>query len=195
MGRVGVLHPYDRAVIVLMDVLGYSPIETAELIPTTPYHLHIVLHAARAMLRRLPPLEPPAAMDPKHVAVLRAFVDCFSRLDAEGLHRLVRPDARVEIVGAFSGRFSDLDVMYAGTYAANPWEWTQSVALVDGDPAVVTSRRVGDTWVPWSALLLWWERDRVVRIRDYMHIHHVLRDARIQAVDGPPEGQDAAELE
>lgn len=185
--RAYALQPFDRAVVVVRDVLGYSWMEAVQLFVSTVGHVKIALHRGRAILRELPPLTPSAPIDPEQLAMLRALAACFNRLDAVGFQQLVRADARVEIVGAFSGQFSDVDAMYAGTYAAIPWEWTQSVALVDGDPVLVTSRRDGNGWQPYSAVRLWWERGHVVRIRDYMHIRHILRDARIEPATEPPD--------
>jgi RNA polymerase sigma-70 factor, ECF subfamily len=178
--RVSVLRPYERAVVVVKDVLGFSIVDTMELIGPTVGHVKIALHRARATLRELPPLAPSAPIDTELLVMLQAYADCFNRLDGKGIHRLVRDDARVEFVGAFSGRMGDLDSVYAGTYAATPWEWMLSVALVDGDPALITSRNIGAVWQPYSAIRIWWKGGRVARIRDYMHIHHVLRDARIE---------------
>ncbi|HLB10215.1 MAG TPA: hypothetical protein VK617_11805, partial [Gemmatimonadaceae bacterium] len=53
--------------------------------------------------------------------------------------------------------------------------------------ALITSRRIGDRWHPHSVIRLWWEHGEVVRIRDYMHIRHILRDARIEPASEPPE--------
>jgi RNA polymerase sigma-70 factor, ECF subfamily len=185
--RAHMLQPLERAVVVVTDVLGYSLAETTELIGTTYPHVKLALHRGRAALRDLPPLVPSMPIDPERLAMLRTLAECFNRLDGAIFQRLVRADARVEIVGAFSGRMSDMDSLYAGTYAAIPWKWKQSVALVDGDPVLVTSRRDGDDWRPYSAVRLWWERGKVVRIRDYMHIHHILRDARIEPAAEPPD--------
>ncbi len=185
-GRVGVLRPFDRTVIVFKDVLGYSFEELANLLLTSVGHLKMSLWRARATLHELPPLESPAPINETHLALLKSLADSYNRLDALALHRLVRADARVEMVGAFSGRFSDLDAMYAGSYAAIPWKWRQSVALVDGDPVLVTSRLVDTSWHPYSAVRIWWEGGQVVRIRDYMQIHYVLRDARIEPLSEPP---------
>jgi hypothetical protein len=151
-----------------------------ELIGPTIGHVTIALHRARATLRELPPPAPSAPIDAELLVMLQAYADCFNRLDGNGIHRLVHDDARVELVGAFSGRMGDLDFVYADTYAATPWEWMLSVGLVDGDPALITSRKIGAAWQPYSAIRIWWKSGRVARIRDYMHIHHVLRDARIE---------------
>jgi len=185
--RVSALRPYDRAIVVVKDVLGFSLMETTKLIGPTFGHVQVTLHRSRARLRELPPLAPSAPIDRERLAMLQAYADSFNRLDAAGFHRLVRGDARVEIVGAFSGRMRDLESVYAGAYAAIPWDWTQTVALVDGDPALIASRRIGDRWHPHSVIRLWWEHGEVVRIRDYMHIRHILRDARIEPASEPPE--------
>lgn len=185
--RASILRPFDRAAVLCMDMLGLSMLETAVLIVATVGALKIALHRARATLRELPPLAPSAPIDSEQLAMLREYAACFNRLNVEGIHRLVRNDARIEIVGAFNGLMRDLDAVYADAYAATPWEWKQSAARVDGEPALITSRRIGQEWLPYSAIRLWWESGRVVRIRDYMHIRHILRDARIEPAVEPPE--------
>lgn len=193
--QVSLLNPYDRAVVVARDVLGMSIRETMELIGPSIGHVKHALARARVTLREVTPDTPPTPIDAGLRAMLQAYVDGFNRLDAAWFQRLVRHDARIEIVGAFSGQSRDLDSVYASTYAAMPWEWKQSVALVDGDPAVITHRRDGAQWQPYSAIRLWWEDGRVVRIRDYMHIRHILRDARIEPLTEPPESGNVAEEE
>jgi RNA polymerase sigma-70 factor (ECF subfamily) len=185
--RAYMLQSFDRAVVVVRDVLGYSWMEAVQLFDSTVGQVKLALHRGRAILRELPPLTPSPPIDPERLAMFRTLAECFNRLDAAVFQRLVRADARIEIVGAFSGRMSDMDSLYAGTYAAIPWEWTQSVALVDREPVLVTSRREGDEWRPYSAVRLWWERGKVVRVRDYMHIRHILRDARIEPVSDHPK--------
>jgi RNA polymerase sigma-70 factor (ECF subfamily) len=174
---------HDRAVFVLRDVLGLSDSETVDVIGSTFGHVRHALLRARATLHRLLPRTPSPDIRPELLAVPRAYAECFNSLDADGLHRIVRDDTRLEIVGAFNGRVRDLDAVYAGTYAANPWEWMLSVALIDGDPALLASRRVSEEWQPYSAVRLWWEGERVVRIRDYMQIRHILQGARIEPAD------------
>lgn len=74
-----------------------------------------------------------------------------------------------------------LGATYSGNYMALPWAWKLSVALVDGAPALVHWRSSGTQWLPHSAIRLWWEDGQVVRIRDYVHLGDVLRDARIES--------------
>ena len=176
------LPPFDRAVVVLMDMLGFSLAETQDVIRSSFGITKVALYRARATLHKLLPPMPSPQLRAELLAVPRAYAACFNKLDAEGLYRLVRRDTRLEIVGAFNGLMGDLDTVYAGTYAANSWEWTLSVAMVDGDPALIVSRRVDGQWHPYSAIRLWWEDDRVVRIRDYMQVRHILRDARIEPI-------------
>jgi len=193
VSHVSLLRPYDRAVVVAKDVLGFSIWDTMQLVGPTVGHVKIALWRARATLRELTPRRTHARIDPKLRAMMQAYVDCFNRLDAGCFHKLVRDDARMEIVGAFSGRMRHLDAEYASTYAAMPWDWKQSVAVVDGDPVVITSRRDGAQWDPHSVIRLWWEHGRVVRIRDYMHISHILRDARIELPAEPSGSGDHVE--
>jgi RNA polymerase sigma-70 factor (ECF subfamily) len=186
VSRVSVLRPLERAVVVMRDVLGFSSRETVRMLGIPFGHFRSSLWLARVTLRSLTTGAPAARVEPQQLSLLQHFADSLNRLDGPSIHRLARADARLEIVGAFNGRLRDLDAIYAGTYAAMPWEWRQSVATVDGDPALITSRRVDDHWTPYSAVRLWWEDGMVVRIRDYMRIKYILREARIVPRLEPP---------
>lgn len=177
---VGKLPPKERAAVLLKDLLDYELSEVAEVIDSTVGGVKAALHRGRAKLRALAELPPASELDQRQRALLDAYVQCFNRRDWDSLKQLISADARLEVVGAFDGRFRDSP--YLANYAAQPWEWKFSVARVDGELVLVQSRKTGQAWRPTTAVRLWWDGDQVVRIRDYVHVGYVLEEARVEGL-------------
>jgi len=98
---------------------------------------------------------------------------------ARGKLRGMKQPPRLEILGANEGIMSGLGATYSTNYTALPWEWRLEAAVVDGLPVIVHWRRDGDAWRPHAAIRLWWDGDRVARIRDYIHVEYLLEGRRI----------------
>ena len=179
---VGGLPPKERASVLLKDVLDYSLAEVADIADTTLGGVKAALHRGRAKLHQLKSVPAPAvaAFDVEQRKLFDAYAECFNRRDWEGLKHLVRADARLEIVGAAEGRMSDLGVTYSANYAALSHEWKLSSGSVDGTLAIIHWRRDGSAWQPHTAIRLWSQDGKVVRIRDYIHVDYLLADARTE---------------
>jgi RNA polymerase sigma-70 factor (ECF subfamily) len=177
---VGELPPKERAAVLLKDVLDYSLAEVAEVVDSTVGGIKAALHRGRGKLRASREAPPSTELDARQRALLEAYAECFNRRDWDELRRLVRVDARLEIVGAAEGTMVDVGRNYLSNNAALSTEWRFAVSRVDGESVVVRWRKVDGTWRPWTALRLWWEGDRVVRIRDYVHVDYLLREARVE---------------
>jgi RNA polymerase sigma-70 factor (ECF subfamily) len=178
---VAELPPMERACVVLKDVLAYRLAEVADIVASTVGGVKAALHRGRGKLRALHrPPPAPAALDQEQRRLLEAYADCFNRRDWDALRRLTRADARLEVVGFAEGGLADAGGTYFHNYAALPWEWKLGVARVDGRPLLVHWRKTDDRWVPFTAVRLWWEDGRVVRIRDYVHVEYLLHDARTE---------------
>jgi RNA polymerase sigma-70 factor, ECF subfamily len=172
---VGVLPPKERASVLLKDVLDYQLDEVAAIIESTVGGVKSALHRGRAKLRAADPEAPPAvSLDDSQRALLDAYVDRFNRHDWDGLRELIQADARLEIVGAAAGTMLDVGKNYFSNYIALPFDWRFIVDAVDGELTAVHERRIDGEWRAWSALRLWWQDGRVVRIRDYVHVDYLL---------------------
>ena len=178
---VGELPPKERASVLLKDVLGYPLTEVAEIAESTLGGVKAALHRGRAKLRAVKAAPAFTALDGDQRRLFEAYAECFNRRDWDGLRHLVRADARLEIVGEAEGRMAGLGATYSGNYTNLPWEWRLTVGLVDDVPAIVHWRRSGSAWQPHTAIKLWWSDGQVVRIKDYIHVDYLLRDARIEA--------------
>jgi len=187
---VRALPPKERASVLLKDVLDYRLGEIAEIVGSTVGGVKAALHRARGKLRRVPA----AAGDPPSAFVLgegerrlfEAYAACFNRRDWEALGRLIRRDARLEVVGQAEGTMGDVGLNYTGNYLALPWEWRFSAAIIAGETVILQWRRGPDGFVPVTAARLWWDDGRVVRIRDYVHVDYLLRETPIAALAPVP---------
>jgi RNA polymerase sigma-70 factor (ECF subfamily) len=173
---VGALPPKERACILLKDVLGYPLSEVARIVDSTVGGTKSALHRGRAKLRELQLKPTRAELDREQRRLLLAYVECFNDRNWDGLRRLIRSDATLEIVGATSDSAENLVGTYFGNYTALTWEWKLSLALVDGEPQVVHWRRVDGIWRAHTAVRLWFADGLVVRIRDYVHVDYLLAD-------------------
>jgi RNA polymerase sigma-70 factor, ECF subfamily len=173
---VAELPPMERACVLLKDVLGYRLAEMAEVVESTVGGVKAALHRGRAKLRVLHQAHGSVELDREQRTLLEAYVECFNRRDWDALRRLVRTDARIEVVGVTETTVAT----YFGNYSGLPWEWKLSLARVDGEPLIVHWRKAGADWVPLTAMKLWWRDGKVVRVRDYVHVDYLLRYSRTE---------------
>ncbi len=176
------LPPKERAAVLLKDVLSYALDEVAVVVDSTVGGVKAALHRGRAKLRELRASPTHAALDGEERRLFEAYVDCFNRRDWDALRRLIQADARLEVVGAAEGTMLDVGLNYFSNYTALPFDWRFSLAAVDGEPVIVHWRRLAGEWQPVTAVRLWWQDGRVVRIRDYVHIDYLLLNSIAEPV-------------
>jgi len=175
---IGELPPKERAAVVLKDLLEYRLEEVAEVVDSTVGGVKAALHRGRAKLRALHEAPEPVELDRRQRSLLDAYVDCFNRRDWAALQQLIASDARLEVVDIVPSK--PLDATYRTNYEALAWEWRLVPARVDGELVIVHERRVGEAWVPHTAIRLWWRDGKVARVRDYVHVEYLLNHARIE---------------
>lgn len=86
------LPPKQRAVLLLIEVLGWSAAEVAESLDTSVAGVNSALQRARATLESRNVSEP-AALSDSQVRLLERYVDAFQRYDVDELTSLLREDA------------------------------------------------------------------------------------------------------
>jgi RNA polymerase sigma-70 factor (ECF subfamily) len=175
---VAALPPKERACVLLKDALDYPLGEIAGIVDSTLGGVKAALHRGRTKLRELHGAPSQAELDGQQRRLLEAYINHFNRQDWDGLRRLIRADARVEIVGITEFSLADAGAPYFRNYGALPWEWKFSLALVDGEPLIVHWQKAGADWLPRAAVRLWWRDGKVARIRDYVHVGYLFQDAR-----------------
>lgn len=87
------LPPRQRAVLLLMEVLGWSAREVAEGLDLTVAAVNSALQRARATLATKLPEASPAPLEQEMQGVVDRFMDAFERYDVEALAGLLTDDA------------------------------------------------------------------------------------------------------
>jgi RNA polymerase sigma-70 factor, ECF subfamily len=85
------LAPKQRAVLLLMEVLGYSAAEVADMLETSIASVNSALQRARARLAQRNDAEPAELSDAQQVMLSR-YVAAFEQYDVDGLAALMRDD-------------------------------------------------------------------------------------------------------
>ena len=90
------LPPKQRAVLLLIDVLGWSPAEVAESLDTSLAGVNSALQRARTTLASRDVTEP-APVSESNEQLLEKYVDAFNRYDVDQLTSLLRQDATLSM--------------------------------------------------------------------------------------------------
>lgn len=165
----------QRSAVILKDVLGHSLEETAETMGTTVMAVKACLVRGRAALREEP--DDDAALDATTRRSLERYASLFNARDWDAVRALVGDDCRLDLVSksqrrgkqvaGYFGRYEALDV----TLEVVRLEGRLALAAhVDGDPRAA------------YFILLGFEGDRVVTIRDYRYVPYIALEAELERV-------------
>jgi RNA polymerase sigma-70 factor (ECF subfamily) len=174
------LSPAERGSVILMDVIGYSLREIAEIMDTTVPAVKAALHRGRQRLRALSgsvEQAEPYSLDAKEHEQLALYVDRFNAHDFDAVRDLLAEDVRLDLAGYLVLTGKGAVSRYFANYAQLP-NWRLSLGVVDGYPAVLSFRADVLT----NFILLTWQADRISRIRDFIHFPHALELAEVRGL-------------
>jgi RNA polymerase sigma-70 factor (ECF subfamily) len=94
IAAIQLLAPRQRAVLLLHDVLGWSAIESAQLLDSSPAAVNSALQRARSTLEERLPIRPPSisAATAEERALLERYVRAWETTDVDGFVALLRDD-------------------------------------------------------------------------------------------------------
>ncbi len=174
------LPPAQRSSVVLVDVLGHSLAETADILGVSVAAVKAAMHRARARLKDLAnaPDDPAPGLAAAERDRLRAYADRFNARDFDALRELLAEDVRLELVNRVR-RAGRKDVSVYFTRYDELADWWLSAGLAEGRPALL----VGDPADPAGAIgyvvLLDWADGRIEAIRDFRHAAYVMESLAI----------------
>lgn len=164
----------ERACILLKDVFDYSLEEIAELVDSTVGGVKAALHRARSKIKTSTvPAKSSPPRDPELVQLLGLYVERFNRRDWPGIRELISADARLTVVGRYSGTL--LDSPYFGRYEQAPVPMKLALGEVEGTPTIILLEKEGDAWKPRSPVRLEVVNHRIQRITDYLFCPWILQ--------------------
>ena len=175
------LPPVQRSVVILVDVLGHSIVETGEILRITVASGKAALQRGRTRLRAwtVSPPHPPT-FSAAESARLRAYADRFNARDFDALRALLAEDVRLDL--AVRGRLEGVPKVsvYFTRYQQNP-NWRLSPCLAEGRPALLFSdSELGD-----YVVLLDWRGDRIAAIRDFRYGQYAMEDMAVTGASFP----------
>ena len=137
----------QRAVLTLLDVLGFRTAEVAQMLGTTATAVDSALRRARARLAQAGPAEDDLAEPDERGRreLVDRYVDAFTRADPGALVGLLRADAEIEmppIPTWFTGQ--DAVVGFLASRVMRRDRWRLVPTRANGQAAVVVYRRAAD---------------------------------------------------
>jgi RNA polymerase sigma-70 factor (ECF subfamily) len=173
----------QRSSVVLMDVLGHSLAETAEILAVSLPAVKAGLHRARARLRGL--AAAPEGQAPSLAAAerarLRAYADRFNARDFDALRDLLAEDVRLDLVNRtrLAGR-KDVSVYFSRYGESSDWRFSPGPA--EGRPALLVSDPTDTTGTISYVVLLDWADGWIAAIRDFRYAPYVMESLAVSRV-------------
>jgi len=171
----------QRSVVILMDVLGYSIEDIGGIISASVPAVKAALHRGRARLRELaaePHDRALPTLSAKDRERLAAYADRFNAHDFDAVRGMLAEDVRLELVARTRMRGGEVRTSYFGNYASID-DWRLVPGQVDGRPAILVYDPNELAARPTYFVLLEWDGDKLVTIRDFRHARYAAEDAEI----------------
>jgi len=171
----------QRSSVILMDVLGYTLQEIAEMTDGSVAAVKSALHRGRVRLRELanePDDRPAPVLSEPERSRLAAYVDRFNARDFDAIRGMLAAEVRLEVVTRLRANGRREVGTYFGNYAIAR-DWRFAPGLVDRRPAVLVSDPDDSDAAPAYFILLEWSGDDVLSIRDFRYARYVMSEAHV----------------
>lgn len=160
----------QRCAVILKDVLGHTVEEIATIAGCTPAAAKSALQRGRTALRRLAALSEDAwlpLMPDAHRQKITNYVRLFELGDFDAIRALLAEEVKLELVNRLNleGRAS---ISRYFTRYAEETKWQFAFGAIEGRPAMLVFDRTGPMKKPSHFVLLDWEGDRIIGIRDFL---------------------------
>jgi RNA polymerase sigma-70 factor (ECF subfamily) len=169
----------QRSSVILMDVLGYSLDEIADVTEASLPSVKAALHRGRSRLRELarePADQPAPVLSAAERQRLTSYIDRFNARDFDALRQLLAQEVKLDLVNRrrLQGR-GEVSNYFTNYERATHWHFVPG--FVEGRPAVLVHDPANPTGSPIYFVLLEWRDDHVVAIRDFLYARYVMDGA------------------
>jgi len=172
----------QRSSVILMDVLGYSLDEIADVTDTSLPSVKAALHRGRTRLKELahePEDRPTPVLSAEDRARLTGYIDHFNAREFDVLRNLLAEEVKVDLVNRrrLQGRGEVSN--YFGNYErATHWHFVPG--FVEARPAILVYNPANLAGPPTYFVLIEWHADRLIAIRDFLYAPYVMEGAEVQ---------------
>jgi RNA polymerase sigma-70 factor (ECF subfamily) len=170
----------QRSTVVLIDVLGHSLAETADILAFSLPAVKAALHRARLRLEELAaaPDDPAPSLAAAERERLRAYADRFNARDFDTLRDLLAEDVRLDLANRkrLTGRH-DVSAYFSRYAEISDWQLTPGLA--EGRPALLVSDPGDPSDAIGYVVLLDWADGRIAAIRDFRFAAYVMESLAV----------------
>ena len=172
----------QRSSVILMDVLGYSLAEIADVTEASLPAVKAALHRGRVRLKELaqePEDRPMPTLTAEERARLTSYIDHFNAREFDILRNLLTEEVKVDLVNRrrLQGRAEVSN--YFGNYErATHWHFVPG--FVDARPAILVYNPSNLAGPPTYFVLIEWRAERLQGIRDFLYAPYVMDGAEVQ---------------
>jgi RNA polymerase sigma-70 factor (ECF subfamily) len=170
----------QRSTLVLIDVLGHSLDETAEILDVSLPSVKAALHRGRTRLKTLAdsPEAPVPSLDAAERERLRAYADRFNARDFDALRALLAEDVRLDLVNRrqLAGR-KDVSVYFSRYGEVSDWRFAPGLA--EGRPVLLVSDPADPAGTIGYVVVLSWAEGRIASIRDFRFAPYVMESLAV----------------
>jgi RNA polymerase sigma-70 factor, ECF subfamily len=172
----------QRSSVILMDVLGYSLDEIADVTEATLPSVKAALHRGRVRLKEFaqePEDRPVPALSAEERARLTGYIDHFNAREFDLLRNLLAEEVKVDLVNRrrLQGRGEVSN--YFGNYErATHWHFVPG--FVEARPAILVYNPANLAGPPTYFVLIEWRADRLIAIRDFLYAPYVMDGAEVR---------------
>ena len=172
----------QRSSVVLMDVLGDSLNEIGEIMDASLPAVKSALHRGRTRLHELaqePEDAPPPVLSSTERTLLAAYIDRFNARDYDAVRAMLAEEVRLDLVNRrqLSGK-AEVQNYFTNYAKATPRRF--ELGFVEGRPAMLVYDAAAPNDVAYF-ILLEWQDESVLRIRDFLYAPYALEGAVIRS--------------
>jgi RNA polymerase sigma-70 factor (ECF subfamily) len=175
----------QRGIVILTDVLGYSPQEVGDVMGSSIAAVKSALQRGRMRLRELaqePDDRPPPALSEPERARLTTYIERFNARDFDTVRSMLADDVKLDLVNRLrlSGRSE------VGNYFTNygrVHNWRFAPGFVERHPAILVSDPNDASERTKYFILLTWVDGGLVGIRDFLFASYAMDGAEIATLE------------
>ena len=172
----------QRGIVILTDVLGYSPQEVSDVMGSSIAAVKSALQRGRMRLRELaqePDDRPPPALSELERARLTTYVERFNARDFDTVRSMLADDVKLDLVNRLrlSGR-TEVGAYFTNYGRVHNWRFVPG--FVEGQPAILVSDPNDASERTKYFILLTWADDGLVGIRDFLFASYAMDGAEVR---------------
>ena len=172
----------QRGVVILTDVLGYSPQEVSDVMGSSIAAVKSALQRGRTRLRELaqePDDRPPPALSEPERARLTTYVERFNARDFDTVRSMLADDVKLDLVNRLrlSGR-TEVGAYFTNYGRVHNWRFVPG--FVEGQPAILVSDPNDASERTKYFILLTWADAGLVGIRDFLFASYAMDGAEVR---------------